>query len=281
LLTRARESPYKKSKRGFLLDEARLRKIKDVVEGREAKQSDTRIVYRVYRGDSYSYETESVDDVINEDNEDWRRITRLDLKISHGPNTDRKPEKLAFLLSFSDKDGCELHIAADDRDRVFLLFSDLREYIQHEVTTTRRVDKETGRFLGLLVSMGLLVGTLMTGLFIAQHFDPELSKKALDSTDVNTKLNFLIRHRDLGALGWKGFAGMVLGLMLSLAALFGSGSALVSLIFPGNEFLFGRRKDRFEKRQRLTANLLWGVGVALVVSVVAGLNECSTNAGKP
>jgi len=123
---------------GFLLDETRLRKLKDIIENRETRVSDSKIIYQVYRGDSYSYETESVDDVVNEDNEDWRRITRLDLRIAlPDPEDDDHQGALHFRLSFSYKEGCELRISADDRDRVFLLFSDLRDYIQNEVTVTR------------------------------------------------------------------------------------------------------------------------------------------------
>ena len=257
-------------KGGFLLDEPRLRKIKDIIESREARNSQAKIVYRVYRGDSYSYDTESVDDVVNEENEDWRRITRLDLRVSPKSEEAGKKSDFAFLLSFSGKEGCELRIAADDRDRVFLLFSDLREYIQHEVAVTRAIDRERGRGLQLVLSVGVLIGAVLAGMYFTEHFDPELSRQALESADVPTKLNFLIKHREVGMFTWKALVSVGVGMALSLLVLLGSTGAIVALIFPGNEFLFGKRKQRFERRQRLTGNLLWGVGVALAVSVLAG-----------
>jgi hypothetical protein len=88
---------------GFLLDETRLRKLKDIIESRETRGSDSKMLYRVYRGDSYSYETASVDDVVNED---WRRITRLDLRISRPEPEGAKKDDFCFLLTFSDKEGC-------------------------------------------------------------------------------------------------------------------------------------------------------------------------------
>ena len=50
------------------------------------------------RGDSYAYETNSVEDVIGEDNEDWRAITRLELIASQKGDFD-------FKLNFSKKGG--------------------------------------------------------------------------------------------------------------------------------------------------------------------------------
>jgi len=264
---------------GFLLDETRLRKLKDIVESRETRVSASKILYRVSRGDSYSYETESVDDVVNEDNEDWRRITRLGLKISRpepedakkgDKPEDAKKDNLSFLLSFSDKEGCELRIAADNRDRVFLLFSDLRDYIQNEVTITRTIDKDTSRFLGMIISLLLLVITMLGLVYFTTHFEPELVKQVLKSPDISTKLNFLIEER-VRTPTVKVMTFIGLGFILSFSAVFGSATAVVRFIFPGNEFLFGKRKERFEKRQRLTSNLLWVVGVGLVVSIAAGL----------
>jgi len=256
---------------GFLLDETRLRKLKDIIESRETRVSDSKILYRISRGDSYSYETESVDDVVKEDNEDWRRITHLDLKISRPePEDAKKKGDLRFILSFSDKEGCELRIAAEDRDRVFLLFSDLRDYIQNEVTVTRTLDKETSRFLGMLISMGLLIFALLTILYFIQHFEPEPLKQVLKNPDIATKLNFLIEQRGRTP-SLKVMILIGCAFAFSFGALFGSVGAVVRFIFPGNEFLFGKRKERFEKRERLTSNLLWVVGVGCVVSIIAGL----------
>jgi hypothetical protein len=257
-------------KRGFLLDEPRLRKLKDIIESREIKSRYSKVVYRVYRGDSYSYETESVDDVVNEDNEDWRRITRLDVRISQRETEEDQENRLRFLLSFSDKEGCELRITAENRDRVFLLFSDLREYIQHEVTVTRQIDEGQGRVLGMVLSVAIILATLLSTMYLTEHFDPELSRQALNSPDIATKLNFLISHRERTSFNVKSLIIAGVGMMISLAVLFGSVGAIVSFIFPGNVFLFGKRKETFEKRQRLTSNLLWIVGAGLIVSVVAG-----------
>src|SRR5687767_6503838 len=105
--------------RGFLLDEERLRRLRDIIAKR-TEHANLPLTFKVYRGDSYSYETDSLDDVAREDNEDWRKITRLDVLING-------KDELSFELTFS-KDGAFLKIVGADRDKVFLLFSDIRDY---------------------------------------------------------------------------------------------------------------------------------------------------------
>jgi hypothetical protein len=66
--------------KGFLLDEERLRKLVSIISQRLTKsEPPTPHNLRIFRADSYSYETENVQDVINEDNADWRRITKLEI----------------------------------------------------------------------------------------------------------------------------------------------------------------------------------------------------------
>ncbi len=42
-------------------------------------------------------------------------------------------------------------------------------------------------------------------------------------------------------------------------------------LLPSNLFLFGTQKQKFDRRRRLLANVIWGVVDAFVVSIVAGL----------
>lgn len=257
---------------GFLLDESRLRKLKDIVESREIKNyPESKIVYRVFRGDSYSYETESVDDVVNEDNEDWRRITRLGIRISRPGKDDDEKVGIRFLLSFSDKEGCALRIAAEDRDRVFLLFSDLRDYVQNEITVTRTIDEESIRFASMMFFLLIMTFAFAATLFVEHSHSPNAMKEALKSPDLANKINYLIEGQGVAPTSKAiiaAFAGLIL---LAFTMLTGAPRAIIRFVFPGNVFLFGKRKERFEKRQRLTSNLLWIVGVGLVVSTLAGL----------
>lgn len=86
-----------------------------------------------------------------EDNEDWRRITRLDI-------TAEEKDTLDLKLTFDVK-GTRLTIIGDDRDEGFLLFSDIRDYIQTEVAVVRAFTKDSG-VLGSAIVMMLVMLSL-------------------------------------------------------------------------------------------------------------------------
>jgi multisubunit Na+/H+ antiporter MnhB subunit len=247
---------------GFLLDEERLRKIRDILHTRLGKAgSHVKPAYRVYRGDSFSYVTDAVEDVAKDENEDWRRITRLDIKVE-----DESLLKLFLLFSSA---GCELRIVGDDRDEVFLLFSDLRDYIGNEVVNRERIFSPGIRTV--MVVLVMLTTTVLAAWMLSRfRTDPQVVGKAMASSDVGEKLNYLIdntRKSDPGQLG--------LGLIV-LAFIFVGVTAfpfdrVSRYLFPRNEFLFGQRKVDFDKRQRLVSNLFWLVGVGLAVGVAAGI----------
>lgn len=248
--------------RGFMLDEERLRKIHDLIERRISKYpTPLSLRYKVFRGDSLSYETGSVQDVANEDNEDWRAITRLELFATEKDIFD-------FKLSFSKK-GVIVEIRGNDRDAVFLLFSDLREYIRNEILAGRLLARDTARTVSLSLSLLMMMG-LLYYVTRTMRCDPHLVSKALSSNDLAEKLNLLIQESTAATPGSRAIIWFA---VLMLVPLLGSGAvqAAWNAAFPANVFLFGKRKAAFEKRRRLLSNVFWVIIVGLIVSAVAGV----------
>ncbi|MGZ0167139.1 MAG: hypothetical protein ACKVII_24715, partial [Planctomycetales bacterium] len=188
--------------RGFLLDEARLRKLHEIVDRRlDDRNSPT---YKVYRGDSYSYTTPSLDDVVAEENEDWRQITRLDVL---GVSTD----DLDLALTFSRK-GAELRLTGDERDAVFLLFSDIREFMHNEVATTFAITSEYHRII-VMVLVGVAMCSMILGM--SQMQSAEGASEALDASEVVDKLDYLIHRTQQN----NGPPRLVIGSMLAMTLL--------------------------------------------------------------
>lgn len=250
--------------RGFLLDEERLRKIHDLIESRTSKfPTPLSPKYKIFRGDSYSFETNEVAVVAAEDNDDWRAITKLEVLV-------RQVDVFDFKLSFS-KNGLVAEITGDDRDAVYLLFSDLREYIQNEVLVGRSMSRDSTRTMGLVVMFLITMGIMYSTFSRSMVSDADLVTQLLATDNINDKLNFLIEEKKRTSPGMDTMAWFGL---LMLAAVLGPTGALQAAwkaIFPSNVFLFGRRKATFEKRRRIVSNLFWVVAVGLVVSSVAGL----------
>lgn len=251
--------------RGFLLDEVQLRKIHDLINARVSQYSPPLSpTYKVYRADGYSYDTHSVDDVAREDSEDWRKITKLEVLV-HSPDT------LDFRLTFSQSGTATLEIKGAARDNVQLLLSDVREYIQNEVATIRRLPDAA-----LYLVTFFVVSLTMLGFFVYfdtlfTSSDPALETKALATTDTLEKLNFIIQQRTREREQASGiplaFVALLLGsLVILYTTLFGL-ERVWNTLFPSNIFLFGTRKTKYEKKRALKHNLFWGVGVALAVGV--------------
>ncbi len=249
--------------RGFILDEERVRRIKDTLESRLSKRPNPiSPTYKVYRGDGYSYTTQLIDDVTREDNEDWRRITRLDV-------TADEKDKLELKLTFGAK-GVDLNIIGDDRDEVYLLFSDLRDYIQNEVAVVRAVPEGFGALVTVIAITLLVLIFLGPLAYQSRGRSPEEYKSLLRSADTIPKLNFLIesaRRQDLGRMGFFGILGMLAVLVLMITHSF---QRIGEYFFPSNQFIFGKQKQAFDRRQRFRSNLFWVGIVGLAVSLVAG-----------
>ena len=243
---------------GFVLDEGRLRKIVDLIEKRI---SGIPVQFKVFRGDSYSYETSAIEDVINEDNEDWRAITKLELLIKQG-------EDFQFKLAFSE--GTSLYITGNDRDSVFLLYSDLKEYLNNEVQTRAPLSEKGARIIStlfLVIVMSVIMYPMLSSIANKDH---DLIQAALKSTDVNEKLNFLINDRKKSFEGTSPY-WLIFILLMPLIATTEVFHKVWNFVFPTNLFLFGEKKKRHEARMGLINKVFWGVGVALIVSIVASV----------
>jgi len=257
-------------KRGFLLDEERFRKLNSIIQNRLSKlEPPLKHSFRVYRADSYSYETDKVDDVTKEDNPDWQRITRLQVKAEH-------KDSLNLDLDFSD-DGTFIKMVGDDRDAVFLLFSDLREYLQNEVNTGFRFTETTRRFLAMLMPLFFIVVSPIIIMFTLKMPEVDTDKVAslVAEEDLVTKINFLL-ERSLITQDSIFRKGPALGFIIVMPILFiltitPLGEKVCGFLFPSNLFLFGMQNQKFLRHRHLLANIVWGVIVAFVISLVAGL----------
>jgi len=248
------------------LDEERLRKLVHIVlERLPTDQSPAeRLEFKVFRGDAYSYTTSSVEDVLKEDNADWRKITRLDLR-----SASEKP--VMFSLRF-DKAGTSLEIDGDDRDVVFVLFSDVREYLREEVNRAVSIPRNATRLLFMLVTILAMVWLLWWMYSRLGTFtDTAAAIAALRTVDVAAKLDYLILRTVREAGMRPPIAPLALMLFGMLAGVGDLPGAIVRTLFPANVFLFGAQRLRYERRRRLLTNVLWVVLIGGAVSFLVGI----------
>ncbi|MFZ2634452.1 MAG: hypothetical protein WA081_06140 [Desulfosalsimonadaceae bacterium] len=253
-------------KQGFLLDEERLRKLVNLIDQRLSKaEPPIKQNFRVFRADSYSYETTNVDDIVNEDHADWRRITRLQLEAN-------REKEFEFELTFSE-DGTSLKLNGDDRDQVYLLLSDLREYLKNEVNTCVHISRDTRRILSLVLPI------LLISVFVALAFwkipdtpSSEDIQRILNSNDLEEKVNFLISNKKETNRGLRyTIPLLILMPLVMVLGITDIAEKVIIFLCPSNLFLFGPQKQKYDRRRRILGNLLWGVLIAFVISLLAGL----------
>jgi hypothetical protein len=234
---------------GFILDEAKLRKIADVIESRTSRNS---LLYKVFRGDSYSYETIELGDVIQEDN---------DIKMIDSSDLD-------FSLVFS-RDGLSISITGEDRDSVFLLYSDLKEYIKNQVLKSQLISYDAAPTVGLFISLTALSIVLYYMMHPLVNIDKEYINQILSSGDIHKKIDYMIYSKLRNEEAVKPF---IFPVLMFIPFVFSARAirSIMKFVSPTNVFLFGHRKFKYEDKNSLISKIFWGVIVATCVSIVAG-----------
>lgn len=252
--------------KGFVLDEVTLRKLNEIISKRLMNISDKLILsYHVFRGDSFSYITENIDEVVKEHNDAWRKITKLVLKTT-------LEEEFNFNLAFS-KDGAELEITGTDRDEIYLLYSDLREYVNNEIAIRPKFFTKAPRNITMSIMFLLMIGMVSHMMFNVKKMesvkDP-LIDKLLQSQNIHEKLNYILYHKpntsSLDMFGW-----MIALLILMFFLLTGLFEKACRYMFPTNVFSIGKMKEVYDSQKLRFSNIFWIILVGLIVSIVGGI----------
>jgi hypothetical protein len=241
----------------FLLDEERLRRLHQKITERSAALGDIfDFEYRVLRADTYSYTTKRIEDILAEVNSGHERLRELNLQST-------KESEIEYYLSFG-QNGITIQIDGDNRDAVFLLFSDVREYITSSIARRSRL----AFFNSRLMLNAIPVIFSLALLFLYYQFSG--IKAPLESEDLETKMNFLVQQQGIMNDLIPYMFGLMALIAISLVFLEAI-PKIASRIWPPHVFLVGGEVARYEKRKRIQERLVWGVGVAFVVSALAGL----------
>ncbi|WP_213190967.1 hypothetical protein, partial [Citrobacter freundii] len=122
--------------------------------------------------------------IIKEPNDSTSKIDSV--KIYH------ESEDLNVGISLSNKNGASINVLGENRDDVFLLSSELKEYISKEVANIKGMKWLQAKnilFIMVIIFFGYVTYILST----IKTVDADTFKLALESTNLNDKLNYLIK----------------------------------------------------------------------------------------
>lgn len=289
----------------YRINENALRDLDAIVRNRcEEIVPSPKLTYKVTREDNFSYPTDNVADIINERNTPQTKITSVTLEVSHGDAIELK-------LQFSLADGIVIDATAEDRAKLSLLASDLRNLVRDEMGAR---GGKRGRSSNLLLRR-LPAIPLACGLFVVifllsavayriykepaysaaeaqydQQVETELREfdakagAAKASNETNVKIDFLIdlfvsaRHK--AAEGDDspvyGPYPWILGrtsftIGIVIAGVIGWFVILFVIPNPERLFLFGDQIARQQRRDKRRSQVIWGVLIAFLVGVASSI----------
>lgn len=250
--------------KGFLLDEEKLRKIHDIITNRVEEN----IEYLIYRNDSFSFKTTDIEDIFKEENSKWAKFNEIKMNINS--------ENFSFSLDFDEKT-VNLSINGENRDKVFLLYSELKDYISSDVCTQRIIIEDPQNFFFLfilLIPLAMMIYVAFMLYFqINQNIDPDIVTNITKSDDIHEKMNFLIQLQTTNSHPENNFRyiTIIFFALLFIPIFFRNQiHKLFLYIFPVNIFLFGKEIDKYNKQLAFKSRIFWVIIMGLMVSIIAG-----------
>ena len=270
----------KEYRRHFQLDETKLRRIADVLREHAQKTSlQTFLRFRVEREDNSFYESDGVDDVLADDNAQGRAIRSLRLELRRARPDEQAPGILgrddAALATVSyervEPEKVRFSVSGENRDWCFLLADELDSQIQRTLTKATLPTLPRGA-VDIFAMTAASFGVLLLVLYLCWRGSPGLSREEIEALDVEHAVHRLllmqVRTETTGlwfvAGAWLAMMGLLLGSMFRPVS---------RLMEKTNMSVFhwGDMVPAYERLQRTVARVKWGLGIAFIVSVLAGL----------
>lgn len=260
-------------KKGFFLEEDDILKINEIIKSRFDSLPNSILKYRIRRSDSNEYTTDNLDVILKEENCRGQEIVSLTFEAVS--NKDEKVHEFEFdyrfYLSFSKKNGTNLNIGGLDRDLVFLLKSDIKNYLDNNVNKGFSI--KNNEFFKLKANMFILMFSLifLFGFSFLKSSTNSVLDNVLKSTDVNEKINYLIQNSTDNISIKNSYSYVFFGFMLlfTLSVTSDFIPKIIGFIFPSNTFYLGKIIRAYDKKINLRNNLFWIVGIGLVVGILA------------
>lgn len=252
---------------GFILGEEQLQTLSSKIKERYPKEE---LIYKITKSDSYVFQTVDINEIFKEENGNGNFIKKLDMIMDNG-------DIINFSLCFEKGEDTSLKITGDNKDKIYLLYNEIKTYVEKEVTTVRtflKYDILKGicyivSILSLLSCMLLMVSSLL-------HNRAEKVKDVLESSDLAIKLNYLIEvqasaSKDVEEYMYIFIPIAVIAIILMiipilLKFLWGKSGVLRITDY----FLFGKQKNIYDKKVKVKNNIIWTIGVGLIISIIGG-----------
>lgn len=256
--------------KGFILSEEHLQTVSSMIRERYAEE----LIYKITKSDSYIYQTLDINEIFKEENSNANLINKLVISIENG-------DIINFYLCFEKGKASTLKITGADKDKIFLLYNEIKTYVEKEITTIKTFRTyDTLQSICSILSTFLMIGCFLLVQLMATNslsVGVEETEKVINSSDVFVKLNYLIAQQgDTDEKSAKYMHIFLPVMFISLLLIFLP--KLVEFLWGkkgvlrlDDYFLIGKQKNVYDKKIKMRNNIIWTIGIGLLVSIVAGL----------
>lgn len=249
-------------KRGFILAEEHLRTISGIIRERYPNES---VTYTIIKNNSFEYQTSVLEEVLREENGKANGILAIKIEIENEDN-------VYAAIIFEKGEQTILAIKSNDKDTAYLLYNELKTYIEKEVTTVKRF--VSSEIIYNIIQYIIVIPIIIALSFMMNrnYYNSSESINAIESKDIVYKLNYLICERQEYANEMKTMYIILLCLICILIV------PHVLKIFFGKKGIFiisdciliGKEIAEYEKKIKLRNNFIWTVLVGMLVSIIGG-----------
>lgn len=254
-------------KNGFILGEEHLQMLSSMIKNRYAEED---LIYKITKSSSYIYQTLEIEEIFKEENSKANLINKLEIIIDN-------EDKVKFNLCFEKGEYSYLKIMGVDKDIVFLLYNEIKTYVEKEIAIKKFfLSYYALQSICLGISSLLMLGNMLFLFGGLVNTKSEVVSEALNSADILFKLNYLISQQSNMESNEKKFVYTLLPIAI-ISVLISFAPKTLNFFLGKNGvlritdyFLFGKQKNIYDKKVKFKNNFIWCIGIGFLVSIVAG-----------
>jgi len=260
----------------FLLDEAKLRKIKDIFAryGKKTKH-DTYLEMYVGRENSSFYETTEIEEVLSDDNSLGKEIKTFAIELKAKdykvPDSDKAPkdETIAYIAFTTGKtEKVVFFTAYEDRDWCFLLAEELDTQVQRLLKKRNKILSLRSLDLIILLSLISVMGLVLIVLLSLQ--EPELSIDQINNLSLEQKtekiLEYNIKKITVSDFSYPIYSFVTILFLLAIEV---KPLARLSAKFQRSCFYWGDMIAIHDSYETKIQRIKWGIIIAFIISLIS------------
>lgn len=267
---------------GFVINEAELRRIIDLLVEQHGKLPESRDIsqkYRIKYRNGAIAETASIDEILSQENVASAQVIRIQLSITSTAGGDSILTSLDFVnADLDDYEGLvsiRFSISGNSRDWVFVTSSLLEERIERIkriCPNQLSLGKRTSPFrlvASMVLSMMLVIASLMFSLF-ARDKPAELLEAAYKSGKITNPIEALIliektKEQPLGNIN------NIFFVLLAVLAFLGVTTWFFFKYYPVFNFCWGDYVEEYRRKESIRKFVMVVVVLGLVISILGGV----------